>query len=97
MGQMNAQSFAAAGGQPGQYAPSATPITTGGSVASTQASPAATGQNPGAITPPSSVVGAQPGPSGPPPAAPSGAPPTPQNPGGGAANAQAIMQALRNR
>jgi hypothetical protein len=95
MGSVNAQSFSPAGAAPSGYAPSATPITTGGSVASTQASPAATGQAPGAVTPPSSVVGAQPGPSGPPPAAPSGAPPTPQNPGGGSASQQAIMQALR--
>jgi hypothetical protein len=98
MGQMNAQSFAAAGGVPGQYAPSATPITTGGSVASTLASPAATGEQAGGITPPSSVVGAQPGPSGPPPAAPTGNSPQAGAPSGqGGASARAIMAALRNR
>jgi hypothetical protein len=98
MGQMNAQSCAPAGGVPGHYAPYAPPKTTGGSVASTLASPPATGEQAGGITPPSSVVGAQPGPSGPPPAAPTGNSPQAGAPSGqGGASARAIMAALRNR
>jgi hypothetical protein len=95
MSQARAFSPSSGGSQEGFRPQGINPITTAGSVAGTQQSPTASIET--GVTPQSAVAGAQPAPAGPPPAAPTGVAPAPAQPGGGGANAQALIQALRAR
>jgi hypothetical protein len=96
MSQAQAFSPSSGGSQEGFRPQGINPITTAGSVAGTQQSPTASIET--GVTPQSAVAGAQPAPTTPPPAAPTGVAPAPAQPGAGpGANAQALIQALRAR